>query len=226
MTETRTTPDPGEVPQATPAAPDLVCWLWAAFTPYRGRLNAAGIARQLGTVSASTIRRWIAAADGTTIEPALRATLAQRAILRGRGTYLWPDLDHASRYRTDNEAANARTAFSAIEAGHYPDAWDTNGTMDDHQVLLLWIPTAHVYRVAVLRSMAQRARLERDTELVQLVHVPNKYAGLVIKHRLYERIADHRCIAPAGLVPRGRTDTWREDGGAPRLLTTARRAIR
>lgn len=46
------------IPPATPATPDLICWLWAAFPPKDGRLHVARIADGL-SVSPTTIRRWI-----------------------------------------------------------------------------------------------------------------------------------------------------------------------
>lgn len=78
------------IPPATPAPTDLFCWLWAAYPPTpAGRLSSGRIAASLG-VSARTLRRWISDDRTDLLTPRQRAQLSRRAILRGRGTYLWP----------------------------------------------------------------------------------------------------------------------------------------
>ena len=108
-------PDFELVPEATPATADLVCWIWAAFPPHRGTINQTRVADALG-VSRRTFGRWLADAEGRSFDAQTRAKLARRAILRGHGTYLWPDLDPATRYRSRGEVRNAYTAYQAIAA--------------------------------------------------------------------------------------------------------------
>ena len=128
MTDTptpRSPATPGTLPIATPATADLVCWLWAAFPPRDGQLHLRRIADVLG-VSPTTIRRWIADSTGRSFDTQTQRYLARRAILRGRGTYLWPPLDPTTQERTAGERANAINATLSISRGIYPPAWSTN----------------------------------------------------------------------------------------------------
>lgn len=197
------------VPEATPATPDLVCWLWAAFPPRDGRLHLSRIAEALG-VSRSTISRWVHDATDREFDDHTQRYLKQRAILRGRGTFLWPDLDPASIHRSNSEAANADTAAAAIAAGHHPEIWTTNGTLETHQVLEITYPAAHVAGVAVVRTQAAQRRIERTGTITRTTPAVNRYAGLQLKHQILTG-QPHRCIPPRSLVPTGRTDTWRTD---------------
>jgi hypothetical protein len=162
-------------------------------------------------------------AQGRSFDKQTQAELSRRAILRGRGSYLWPDLDPATRFRTRGAAHDAFVAYQAIADGTFPEAWETNGTMVEHEVLQLWYPDAHMYGVAVISAGKSRARLEKAAEILQVRHVPNKYVGLLIKHAIQATRAGHRCIAPQSLVPIGRTETWRENGGPGRLPASAGR---
>lgn len=196
------------IPEATASTPDLVCWLWAAFPPRNGQLHLRRIADALA-VSPSTIRRWVSDAQDREFDEDTQRYLTRRAILRGRGTYLWPDLDTASVHRTTGEATNAGTATAAIEDGRYPAIWDSNGTLETHHVLEVAYPAAHVAGVAVVRTQAARRRIERTGTITKATPAPHKYAGLQIKHQILGPHRDQRCIPPRSLVPTGRTDTWR-----------------
>lgn len=211
------------VPVATPAAPDLICWLWAAFTPYRGRLNVSAVARELRR-GRHTVREWIRTARGTTIDPQLAAELSTLALDRGEGAYLWPDIDPMTRNRIDREAHTAHAAHAAITAGSYPEGWAANGTLDSHEVLLVHWPDAMVYGVNITATTEHRAKINRrPADIIQTVHAPNKYAAQMIKHHLLATHTTHRCIAPARLVTYGRTETWRETAGSGRLVDSVNR---
>ncbi|MDN5804960.1 MAG: hypothetical protein L0H26_10330, partial [Microlunatus sp.] len=175
--------DDDEIPAATAATPDLICWIWAAFPPYRGRINKSRVAEALG-VSRRTLGRWIDDADGRTFDKLTQAYLSRRAILRGRGTYLWPDLDQATRFRTRSEASNAYTAYRAIEEGVIPPAWQRNTTLLDHDVIQLYYKRAHVYGIAVVSNDRAYAKIVNAGEVLAVRHAPNKYAGLLLKHAL------------------------------------------
>ena len=212
------------VPEATPATADLVCWIWAAFAPLQGHdqqnpggRGARGVLADLG--------RWIDDAEGRSFDRQAQAELSRRAILRGRGSYLWPDLDPATRYRTHGQARNAFIAYQAIVEETFPEAWRANGTLVEHQVLQLWYPDAHVYGIAVVSNKKALAKIKKDAEILQVRHAPNKYAALLIKHALQASRAGHRCIAPRSLVKIGRTETWRENGGPGRLPASAARVF-
>jgi hypothetical protein len=210
------------IPPATAATPDLVCWIWAAFAPHRGRINKSHVAEALG-VSVRTLGRWLADADDRAFDAATQGRLAQRAILRGRGRYLWPDLDTASVFRTQSGARNAYTAYRSIREGVVPDAWRSNTTLLPHEVIQVYYPAAHVYGVSVVSNEKARAKVVRIGDVLQIRHAPNKYAGQLLKHALLTSKAEHRCIAPRSLVPVGRTDTWREFGGAGHLRDSSAR---
>lgn len=204
--------DDDVIPPATAATPDLVCWIWAAFPPYRGHINKTRVAEALG-VSRRTLGRWIADAEGRVFDQHTQAALSRRAILRGHGTYLWPDLDEMSLFRTRSEARNAYIASKAIEAGVIPDAWQSNTTLLPHDVLEIKYKRAHVFGVAVVSNPKSRAKIESAGTVFRSWYAPNKYAGLMIKHTLLAQKSEHRCIPPRSLVKIGRTETWREAGG-------------
>ena len=212
------------VPEATPATADLVCWIWAAFAPFRGTINKTRVAGALG-VSPRTLGRWIHDAESRSFDKQTQAELSRRAILRGRGSYLWPDLDPATRYRTHGQARNAFIAYQAIVDETFPEAWRTNGTLVEHQVLQLWYPDAHVYGIAVVSNEKALAKIKKEAETLQVRHAPNKYAALLIKHALQATRVGDRCIAPRSLVKIGRTETWRENGGPGRLPASAARVF-
>lgn len=144
-TET-TQPDAGAqlelawVPPASPAVSDFVCWLWAAFPPREGRLNVSRIAGAL-EISTTTLWRWIAQ-DSHKLEHAQIQRLHQRAILRGKGHYLWPDLDPTSRRRSELIYADAIRNDQLIRTA--PDrvapAWRENGTTSPHDVQIVLLP--------------------------------------------------------------------------------------
>lgn len=210
------------IPTATAATPDLVCWIWAAFPPYRGHINKTRVAEGLG-VSRRTLGRWLDDAEGRRFDRQTQASLARRAILRGRGTYLWPDLDEMSLFRTRSEARNAYTAFRAIREGVIPDAWQSNTTLLSHDVIQVYYERAHVYGIAVVSNEKAYAKIVKAGEVIQVRHAPNKYAGLLLKHALLATKVEHRCIPPRSLVKIGRTETWREAGGPGRLRDSSAR---
>lgn len=214
-----------EIPPATPATNDFVCWLWAAFPPREDRMNISRIARTLG-VSRSTVRRWI-----TSNDPKLSRTdltqLHQRAVLRGRGDYLWPDLDPVSRRRADLVYETAVRARELI--GNEPERiapeWRDNGTLESHQVHLVWFPLAHAYGVASTRHEKALAKVSRHGEILQTVTVPDKFSAVALKHEVLRAVDEHRCISPRSLVPTGRTETWRAAGGEPEVLMPFQAAV-
>lgn len=212
------TPTDDLVPEATPAAPDLICWLWAAFPPRNGRLHVARIAEGLG-VSASTIRRWVREAARLQLNDEGMLLVKRRAILRGRGRYLWPDLDPTSRQRQHLQARYAARVDYTIRTTpeQRSPTWSQNGTLEEHTVALVHYPKAHAYGVSTARSAKSLQRLQRTGVIMQATTVSNKYAAVVLKHHTLTRVDSHRCLVPRELVPSGRTETWRETGGVVRL---------
>lgn len=214
-----------EVPPATPATNDFVCWLWAAFPPREDRMNISRIARALG-VSRSTVRRWISS-DDPKLSRADLTQLHQRAVLRGRGDYLWPDLDPVSRRRADLVYETAVRARELI--GNEPERiapeWHKNGTLESHQVHLVWFPHAHAYGVASTRHEKSLAKIARRGEILQTVTVPDKFSAVALKYEVLRAVDEHRCISPRSLVPTGRTETWRAAGGEPEVLMPFQAAV-
>ena len=216
------TASPATLPIATPATADLICWLWAAFPPQNGQLPLRRIADVLG-VSPTTLRRWIADPTGRSFDHQTQRYLIRRAILRGRGTYLWPPLDPATQERTAGERAHAINATRSIRLGIYPPAWETNGTFYGYSVLVVRYPRAHVYGVHTIRTDKARAKIHHDSELVDEISTQHRYEALTLKHLLLDTITDIRCIAPAALVPTGRTDTWQGRDHEPSRLRDLKR---
>ncbi|WP_203338647.1 hypothetical protein [Nocardioides limicola] len=209
------------VPAATPSTTDFVCWLWAAFPPRNGRLNIARIAEAL-EISPTTLRRWIAEDEPKLLRQQV-VRMHQRAILRGRGTYLWPALDEASRRRSELAYATAKRNDELIrtEPDRIAPTWKKNGTLDKRWVYVVHWPRAHAYGVAVVTHHKSSARVLRHGEILDAIEVPNKYAAIALKQEILARVDEHRCITPKHLVPTGHTETWRETGGP----TTIRRPL-
>lgn len=205
------------VPPATPATSDFVCWLWAAYPQRQGNLNISLVARNLD-VSRTTVRRWIASNKPKLSRDQLN-TLIRRAILRGHGHFLWPTLDPASRKRSELGLTYALQCHQLIteEPERIAPAWHTNGTLETHTVQLLYFPRAHVYGVSGFRHEKTQAKLQRIGEVVEEIQAPNKYAAIALKQLTLARVDEHRCIAPRALVPTGRTETWLEAAGVPKL---------
>lgn len=204
----------GALPPATPATPDLICWLWAAFSAPGGRLETARIADALG-VSQRTVQRWIKGPSGH-IPDHIRRRLRQRAILRGRGTYLWPAIDDTTRRRSAGELEYARRAHQLISdhPTRVDPTWSKRGYLSPRQVLLVHFPKAHVYGVSIAQHEKAVAKIESRGEIIRVRNAPNIFAARIIKGTALADHADHRTIVPNELVPTGRTETWRETAGA------------
>lgn len=209
-----------EIPAETlPAPADLVCWLTAAFPlNRRGRVNVRLAADALG-VSQSTIRRWIRDADVMELAPWAVTMLKRRAILRGRGAILWPDIDEGTRVRSQTRIPYVRTCLEVLTRPRsVPVAWARNGFLTEHRVHLLWYPVAHVYAVAANRTTKSDQRRARAASILDTVGVPNGFAAELVKELTLESVLEHRCIAPRSLVNVGRTETWRQTGAISRLV--------
>lgn len=198
----------------------MFCWLWAAYPPTTaGRLSSGRIAASLG-VSARTLRRWISEDRTDLLTPQQRAQLSRRAILRGRGTYLWPLVDATTAWRVD---AGMRTALDSLALvntpARIPDTWHCRHYLSPHTVYLLHYPRAHVYGIAFAQHHKHHARLYRHAEVIDERTVPNRWAALAQK---LATLQDHRathCTAPRSLVPTGRTEVLRATTDDPPKLT-------
>lgn len=202
-----------DVPPASPATSDFVCWLWAAFPPRDGRLNVSRIAKALD-LSPTTLRRWIAK-DLPKLRNEQVAKVHQRAILRGRGHYLWPDLDPSSRQRSQllYKTAVRNAELIANEPDRVPQQWKDNGTLSPHLVHVIHWEKAHAFGVAMTSHEKSDARILRRGRVLENKSAPNKFAAIALKHEILQRVDEHRCITPKHLVPTGHTETWREAGG-------------
>lgn len=203
--------DQDRVPPATPATPDLICWIWAAIPPRNGQINITRAADRFG-VSRTTMRRWIHNAEDLELNDVAIIRARQLAILRGHGTYLWPDLDPSTTARSDSSLRYAEQAANLIadEPERIPAAWHTNGWTTPHQVLLIWWPAARVHTITTTRSDKTLSKIERFRgEIVQTRAEPNRYAAEVIKYRTLGSDPGRRCIAPNALVPIGHTEAIR-----------------
>lgn len=206
-----------EIPPATPATSDFVCWLWAAFPQREGMLNISRVASALD-VSRTTVRRWIANDDPRLTRQQLNM-LIRRSILRGRGHHLWPPLDAATRRRSELNLEYALRCDKLIrtDPASVPPEWEKTGALRPRDVHLIYFPRAHVYGVSALSHEKAEAKVRRYGEIIETTRAANKYAGIALKHLTLERVDASRCIAPRALVPTGRTETWLESAGRPKL---------
>lgn len=206
-----------EIPPATPATSDFVCWLWAAFPQREGKLNLTRVAGALG-VSRTTVRRWIAT-DTPRLSRQQLNMLIRRSILRGRGEYLWPPLDVATRRRSELNLEYALRCDKLIrtDPASVPPEWEKTGALRPREVHLIHFPRAHVYGVSAITHEKAEAKIRRYGEILETTRAANMYAGIVLKHLTLQRVDEARCIAPRALVPTGRTETWRESAGQPQL---------
>lgn len=212
------------VPLATPATPDLICWLWAAIPPKDGRLHVARAAEALG-VSRSTVYRWLRDPEERYFNDTGMAIVRRRAVLRGHGDYLWPPLDDGSRRRVDALRADAQRARDALTTG--PEAISElarlRGATDHHEVYLVHYPRARVYGVASGRTNdTERKIRSRNGVILRSVTVPDRYAARLLKYAALDQVEEHRCIPPKALIAVGRTETWHQRAGTVDLEQLAR----
>lgn len=196
---------PDGIPPATPAASDLVCWLHAAY-PARddGWLPTSQIAADLD-VSPRTVRRWAQDA-GKVPAHQHRTYLARRAILRGKGTYLWPELDRSSRFRQDEQGSFHARCAGLVDAGEILPAWTEAGHITPYWVALAWYPRAHAYTVSIGRTKKALSRIEYRAEVLRVITAPSMFHAAAIKAATLDQHPDRRCIAPRELIPTGRTE--------------------
>lgn len=202
------------IPEATPATPDLICWLWAAFPAHDGRLPVRVIADAL-EVSQTTIRRWIRDAADLELNHAGLVRLKQRAILRGKGTYLWPPLDEATLFRNDAQLRQAIRAQRLIDTqpGQVPKEWHADGTIDPRLVHLVHYPAAHAYGIATSTTAKTEQRIRRTGTILRTTKAATKHQAVIIRELTLRTKTPHRCIVPKALAPAGHTNTWHETAG-------------
>lgn len=198
---------------------ELEIWLRAAFkSPATGRLPTVQAGKALG-VTPRTIRRWVSREQELT--RARQVRLIQRAILRGRGEYLWPALpSHRAQFEERVVAKSVRRHLLIRDhPDQVPQAWRDNGTLRRHDVLLVWYPKAHVYGLTVASHLKTTERAYRNGQIVKQTTASNRYEAQVLKLLTLQRVLDYRCVAPRSLVKTGHTETWRASGGVPSLVT-------
>lgn len=198
------------LPAWTPAPGDFACWVAAAYPrTARGQLPMTKISGDLG-VSPATVRRWLQD-DPTGLSSRQHSYLARRAILRGRGTYQWPELDQDAVRRHDHQARYAARTAALLDAGGIQptQAWRDRGDVDPYWVALAWYPRAHAYSVAIGRTKKALSRIEVRAELIDVDEVPHKFAAQVRKHEILSAHLERRCVVPRELMPTGHTDALR-----------------
>lgn len=228
----RLTPGPAlpedQIPAATPAAPDAVCWIWAAVppSPRTGGIHVARVADALD-VSDTTIRRWIKDAERdpkTQLRPEVMSRLLSRANLRGHGDFLWPPLGERERpaqLRALNAAQNLDILRNHPES--VPQAWLDNGHLRTFTVWLYYHPTARVFGVCSGSTPDMYSKLRRcGAEIYDEVQVPSKWHAEVLKSEVLDLVGEARCLPPRALIPVGRTETWRRRAGDVDLEAIAR----
>lgn len=203
-------------------ADDLTCWLHAAFRSRPdGALDVARIAAGL-VVSTSTVRRW--RDPQSTSWPTLPqwSAIRRRAILRGRGTYLWPAPSPAAIRRTQRAGENAqRDLLVTQQLGlrSLPTAWKREGWLEPQRLRLVYYPRAHVYQLPITREHDRPAdritRVVEEFEVRSSMVIPTWHAAVIARCRVLQQMSEYRCVAPRELVEVGRTEVWR--GRAPKV---------
>lgn len=196
------------LPPWTPAPGDFACWTEAAYPRTgRGHLPTTRISADLG-VSPSTVRRWLRN-DSTGLTRGQRAYLGRRAILRGRGTYQWPQLDQDSIRRQEHQIRYAAHLAGLVDAGETRQSWRERGDLDEYWVALAWYPQAHAYAVSIGRTKKALSRIEVRAELVDVGQAAHKFAAQLRKHAILTEHLERRCVVPRELIPTGHTDALR-----------------
>lgn len=204
------TPKQAPLPPPRPAPSDLYCWLYAAYPLTKGgELPFPTIATNLN-VSPETVRQWLRS-DGTeALTKTQRTYLHRRAILRGRGTYLWPLIDADTAYTLDRTLAYAEHCLSLVDnPSRMPATWLADKTLTAHWVALMHYPRAHVYGIASGRTDKHYARLASHGNIIDTVSVANKHAATIAKICTLKTHRETHCTTPEEFVPTGRTSTWR-----------------
>lgn len=194
---------------------DVLIWIQAAIPPKpNGHMDRPRAAHALG-VSERTLAKWISDPPSMPLEA--RKRFLQLAILRGKGTILWPEPDPQVLNRDKQLATYAQRAVNDILDGIDLDSW--NGPKQDrlqpHAVYVLHYPHAHVHAITIAQDKKSQARYKRAGAVVTDRRVLDNYwLAQAVKHTLLAQHYDRRCLVPASVVPVGRTHTWRE---APKI---------
>ncbi len=210
--------DETALPLATPATPDLVCWLRAAYPPKEGRgINEARVntrrLAQILEVSPRTIQRWLADPDDLVLNRAALTMLRRYAILRGHGTILWPEHDPGTARRIANLAQKSRRSWQISQDPELVPADDPKMT-NPCTVLQYHAPEAMVIGIATGDPKERKRKLKaQGAVIIDEVTVPNYYAAQVAKYAALELAGTEVCLPPRSLMPSGRTEVWRARAG-------------
>ena len=206
----------------SPPENDLHCWLRAAIPPRAdGTIDVRRTADRFG-VSPTTVRRWLKLTGAARLDPAYLNRALQLAILRGRGTILWPAPDPSTHAREDSAYRYALRCAELIrsEPNNVPSSWGGLGHLDTHLVLLAWWPHARVWTVTTTREeRTLRKILNHGGEITVEITAPNEYAAEVIKYRTLDHFADRRCVTPRYLVYLGHSESIRHGDPDVQLVT-------
>jgi len=192
--------------------PDLMIWIKAAIPPKpNGRVDRARAADRLG-ISERTLRRWLAEPDR--VPQAAIKRLHQLAILRGKGTILWPAPPQDVLERDATLAEYASRAVGDIAQGVSIDFWTgpEPDRMKPHSLYVLHFPRAHVYATSIAQHAKALARIKRaGAVVVEQRDFATYWAAQSVKMHLLLQHRERRCVVPKSLVPVNRTHLWREE---------------
>ncbi len=183
-----------------------------------GAADTRAAAEAMG-VSQRTVQRWLHATHGRSVAHIPARRLNQLISL------LRPDGEVLAR-----EAQQARYAAKAIEGLHLPrkmgikPAWERQGWLEQHVVVVLDIKVEHlrIRQVATSRvTVAKLDDLKRRGRIVDHVIVPTRFHATLLVHRTLDVVEAWRFQAGDDQVLQGFTQAWLADAPETNLSAWA-----
>lgn len=190
-------------------------------TDGRGRPDTAAVAAAL-SVSRRTVQRWLHGKDRSVAR--LPAGRLEQLLAQVR-----PDPQSLRQEQT--AARYARDAIVKLErddrAGVLP-VWSERRWLEQHLVAVLDLPALGLRQVTITRGSDRALReLANRGKVVAKATVPTRFHATVLAHELLQDLDAWRVVAPAGVLPAARTQTWSREAPTVRrpglAVTRARR---
>lgn len=187
----------------------------------RGRPDTAAVAAAL-QVSRRTVQRWLHGKDRSVAR--LPAGRLEQLLSQVR-----PDPQSLRQEQT--AARYARDAIAKLErkdqVGVLP-VWGERRWLEQHLVAVLDLPALGLRQVTITRGSDRALReLANRGKVVAKAAVPTRFHATLLAHEVLQDLDAWRVVAPAGVLPAARTQTWLRDAPTVRrpglAVTRARR---